>query len=43
MKKKKYTMLPSNITYERDILMSLVNQGAQPAPTQLKLERQTYK
>lgn len=43
MKKKKYTILPSNITYERDILMSLVNQGAQPAPTQLKLERQTYK
>lgn len=36
-------MLLSNNSYERDIPMSLVNQGAQPASAPLQLERQKYK
>ena len=42
MKKKKYTILQINNTYERDILMSLVNQGAQPASTPLTFGRQSH-
>lgn len=36
-------MLPLNNAYERDVPMSLVNQGAQPASAPLKLGRQKYK
>ena len=36
-------MLPSNSTHEREILMSLVNQGSQPASVPLKFGRQKYK
>ncbi len=36
-------MLPSNGTHEREMLMSLVNQGSQPASVPLKFGRQKYK